>query len=672
MRRVTLAVAQILAFALILSLAMAGPAQASGGSSLRGGTAPAVALFDVGPHSAAVTADSPQVHTGRNTFTLELCSLPPQAKATLKLTGPHGQVIDVPLTPLAMPQGSGPTTLPVGADGHAGHNHGGGSGVMGSNAGAAAGEFVPHSHDGGLTSDAGFSYHVRGSARLDEPGEWVGTVQAPDPDKGVVTNDFTILVVRGGPNPWYLWIAGLLIGGSLLLGAIGRRSPSKALRQVPSNVVRGPWIKRLMASPWFPAIFAYPTLVLFAYIVYTLLWGPGAGTFNLGTSLTWVFWWPLIPLFMFLLGRFWCAICPFATVIDLVQKVAGLGRPVPPFLKKYGIWLIDATFLLITWADHVFGVVENPRGSGYLLAAIVVALVVTGVYFERRAWCRYLCFLGGLNGNYSRASALQLRATPAICAECSSQACYKGTEKAPGCPVFEFPRTMQTNANCNYCGHCVKNCPNDSLRLAWRLPTQELWFMARPKVEESFLAVVIVGIVLLQNISMLSFWAPLLQFFTRLLFGLPVLGFTAIFLLAMCLPMGVVLLSAALSSRAAGERLAANFARFGYAIIPLDLGGHIAHNLFHLLAESKTIYYNIAGLFGYHVTGPVNLLSGLTIQVLQYVILFLGIGGSLYTAFKIAARNGRSLHTLWPHLVTLLLFGAVNLYLFTLPMSHRV
>jgi polyferredoxin len=148
------------------------------------------------------------------------------------------------------------------------------------------------------------------------------------------------------------------------------------------NLLGTPWVRALLKSRWFPAIFAYPTLVVFSYIVYALLFGPGAASANLGTTLTWVLWWPLIPLLMFALGRFWCAICPFATVIDLVQKLAGLGRPVTPFLKRYGIWIIDATFILITWADHVFGIVESPRGSGYLLAMLVTASVVTAVFYH--------------------------------------------------------------------------------------------------------------------------------------------------------------------------------------------------------------------------------------------------------------------------------------------------
>jgi polyferredoxin len=444
-----------------------------------------------------------------------------------------------------------------------------------------------------------------------------------------------------------------------------------------ADLLRIPGIRALLRSRWFPAVLAYPTLVVFGYIVYALLFGPGAASANLGTTLTWVLWWPLIPLFMFALGRFWCAICPFATVIDLVQKVAGLGRPVAPFLKRYGIWIIDAVFILITWADHVFGIVESPRGSGYLLGGLVTASVVTAVFYERRAWCRFLCFLGGLSGNYSRASAIALRATPAICATCKTQSCFKGDGRTPGCPVFEFPRAMATTAHCSLCGNCLKTCPNGSLRLTLRVPTRELWFMARPRFEESFLAAVIVGIVLVQNVTMLSFWEPVMDGLTAVLLGSRTLAFTAIFAAAMAVPFGIMLAASRLSGPASGESAARNFARFGYAVIPLDLAGHLAHNLFHLLSEGRAIAFNAAALVDYHVTGSAELVGAGTIQGLQFAIVGLGILGSLYTARAIAARGpagpgGSRLRALAPHLAVLVLFGLVNLYLFTLPMVHRV
>jgi len=455
------------------------------------------------------------------------------------------------------------------------------------------------------------------------------------------------------------------------------KPPKRLAAAQPSgiNLLNIGWLKAFLKSRWFPAIFTYPTLVVFGFIVYILLWGPTSASANLGTSLTWVLWWPLIPVFMFAVGRLWCAICPFATTIDLVQKFAGLGRPVPPFLKRYGIWIIDAVFIFITWSDHVFGIVESPRGSGYLLGLIIVGVTVTGVWFERRAWCRYLCFLGGLSGNYSRSSALELRATPEICATCTTRSCYRGNAETPGCPVFEFPRVMDSSVNCNLCANCIKTCPNDSIRLVPRTPTKELWFIAKPRFEESFLAVVIVGIVLVQNVTMVSFWEPVMEALTGAMLGSRVLAFTAVFLAAMALPFGLVAGASKLSGQARGEDFSRNFARFGYAVIPLDLAGHIAHNLFHLLAEGKSVFYNVAGLFGYYVTGPASLVSTGTIQIMQWVLIGLGTAASVFTAYKIAQRSSNGVYSwraLIPHFAVLVLFGLVNIYLFTLPMSHRV
>jgi len=441
------------------------------------------------------------------------------------------------------------------------------------------------------------------------------------------------------------------------------------------GLLDNPLIFAFMRSRLWPGLIAYPTLVVFGYIVFSLLWGPGAASANVGSGLTWVFWWPLIPLAMFAMGRLWCAICPFGKLIDLVQKVAGLGRPVPPFLKRYGIWVIDATFLLITWADHAFGIVESPRGSGYLLGLLITASIVTAVVFERRAWCRYLCFLGGLSGNYSRTSGVQLQATPAICATCKDQVCYKGDGQLAGCPVFEVPRAMASMANCNLCANCIKTCPKGSLRLMLRKPTSELWFIGRPKLSEAFLAVVIVGIVLVQNITMLSFWEPLMDRLSGWLFDSRIAAFTVVFVVAMAFPFSVVAAAAALSAGVRRERLFENFARFGYAVIPLDLAAHLAHNLFHLLAEGQSIVYNLAGVAGIYETGPTGVVSTSTIQVFQFGLLALGVSGSILTAWKIAQRPGATggrMREAVPHLVVLVAFASLNVYLFTMPMAHRM
>ena len=449
--------------------------------------------------------------------------------------------------------------------------------------------------------------------------------------------------------------------------------------QIKSNdLLDNKWIKAFMSSRWYPGIIQWPTLLVFMFIMFELLLGPSIPHDNFGTALTWVLWWPIIPILFLFLGRFWCAICPFATINDLVQKFAGNTRPVPKFLKKYGIWIIDALFIFVTWSDHVWGVVENPMGSGVLMLTLTTGVVFSGALFERRTFCRYVCFLGGLSGNYARNGMLALRGTPEICKTCTAAACFKGTDKAPGCPLFEFPKTMTSSANCNICANCVKNCPNDSIQLTWRPPTKELWFIRKPKIEEAFLSAVIMGIVFVQNVTMLEVWGSILAWLegvtgTQSYY----VTFSITFLVSMLIPITLLGLTSLIARKFNGESLLQNFTRFGYALIALDMAGHIAHNLFHLLAEGKSILFTGLALFGKslgHDLSPA-IVSSEIIQLLQFGLIALGFAGSLYVAYRIAHANypaEKVWSTFTPYAVLMVILGVMNIWLFVLPMAMRM
>lgn len=444
----------------------------------------------------------------------------------------------------------------------------------------------------------------------------------------------------------------------------------------PKNLLDSKLLKGFFKSKWYPTVFQIPAVFVFGFIMYLLLWGPAEIEDNFGSALTWILWWPLIPFFFLLIGRFWCAICPFATISDFVQKVIGLKKPVPKWLRKYGLWIIDAIFIIAVWVDHIYGIVENPRGSGYFLLFIFGGVLVAGVLFERRTWCRYLCTIGGLSGNYSRAGMLELRATPEKCVQCTTKACYNGSDKAPGCPVFEFPRAMDSSANCNLCGYCIKSCPNDSIRLTPRSATKELWCIRRPKVSESFLAAVIMGIVFIQNITMLEMWEPILSSLEKLLGTTNyVITFTVAYIIAMLIPLGLMTLVSALASKTSREGLWTTFARFGYAIIPLDLAGHLAHNLLHLFNEGGSLmitYQKFMGMMPMSMSMAILPMD--VIKIMQYAFVAIGIFGSWYCIRKISKCNPatNSWKVRLPLNVLLVILGVINVILFYLPMMERM
>ena len=436
-------------------------------------------------------------------------------------------------------------------------------------------------------------------------------------------------------------------------------------------------------SPLYPAALQWATTAVFVVIIWQLLLGPDTAHDNLGTALTWVLWWPLIPIVFVLLGRFWCAVCPFGWLSDQVQKLVGVERPVPKALKRYGIWFMDATFIFITWADHVWGIVESPWGSGLLLLGMTTAVVATAALYQRRAFCRYVCFLGGVAGNYARTGVVALRADTDICATCTSRAaCFNGTAASPPCPLFEFPRTMDSNANCNLCASCVKSCPHGAITLTVGKPTRELWFIRKPKLSEAFLAVAIMGIVLVQNVTMLGFWEDTLAWLEGATGTTSyAVNYTIAFTLAISLPVTLLVLASRAAAAIRGGTTKQHFTSFGYALIPLDVAGHVAHNLFHLLAEGKSVVYTALALFGRETGDASAAVAGSgTIRVLQYAVIALGLAGSLYAAHRIAgARQPAAAHPratrrllVAPYVAIILVLAAVNAWLFALPMAHRM
>ncbi len=455
---------------------------------------------------------------------------------------------------------------------------------------------------------------------------------------------------------------------------------SVPLHLVPSsgaepNLLHLPLVESVFRSRWYPSVFqAVGVLVFFAVMLFTLF-GPTNVHDNPGSAIVWILWWPLLPLTYFLLARFWCTACPFPVVGDFVQRLVGVQLAVPRVLKRYGIWIIDLLFILITWGDHVFGIVESPRGTGYLLLAILTGATLTSLFFERRAFCSNLCFLGGLSGNYSMTSSLALRANRANCKDkCRELWCAKGSERAGACPMFETPRIMETNRECNLCGNCIKSCPHGSLRLELRSPTAELWGVRKPRIEVAVLAMVLVGVVIIQNLTMLSVWQPLLDWTAGVTGSSSfTLNFTLIFLVAMAAPLAALAAASKISGSFGGEDALRNFTRFGYAIIPLDLAAHMGHNLFHLLGEGLAVPRSLVEFFGGTWSWGDALLNTATIQVLQYGMLGAGALATAYAAYRIAGHGFKraDVRVLVPHLLLIAVLVAINVYMFAQPMAHR-
>lgn len=390
--------------------------------------------------------------------------------------------------------------------------------------------------------------------------------------------------------------------------------------------------KRVFKSPLFPAALRALSVLLLGLGVYLLLNGPQDPTRNPSHVLMWLFWWPLFVIQYLLLGRFWCAVCPFGWLGDGMRALCGLNLPVPPWLKKYGPLVIGACLLAIVWAEEALRIPSSPRRTAILLLVVVGCVLAASAFFRRRAWCRYMCPLGGMGVAYARVGMLQIRGNPDKCRTCNAALCYYGAGRVAGCPMNEFPRIKETNAYCIFCGNCVKTCPKDSAKVEIRLPSKELWLLRKPGLMEAILAVLLGGI-----ISATQFqhgFPEVMDLFTRH-FGFEA-GFTLFFLAWQ----GFFLLFLTLASQAAtvlnGVSVKMNFSVFSYALIPLILSAHLAQGL-HLFARGSDVLQRLA-LETWALRLPEVDPQSPWLRGLQFLLLAAGLVLSLAAA-RYAART---------------------------------
>jgi hypothetical protein len=210
-----------------------------------------------------------------------------------------------------------------------------------------------------------------------------------------------------------------------------------------------------------------------------------------------------------------------------------------------------------------------------------------------------------------------------------------------------------------------------------RPPTKELWFIKKPRVEAAFLSAVIMGIVFVQNVTMLEVWTEILAWLEKVTGTTSYyVTFSITFAVALIMPVLLLGLTSFVAAKLNKTSLIENFTRFGYALIALDMAVHIAHNLFHLLAEGKSIVFTALALFGIESHGAsAALVSTGTIQILQFGLIALGFIGSLYIVYHLAKSNHTG-NVVWktfaPYAVLMVFLGVLNVYLFMLPMAHRM
>jgi hypothetical protein len=143
------------------------------------------------------------------------------------------------------------------------------------------------------------------------------------------------------------------------------------------------------------------------------------------------------------------------------------------------------------------------------LAVMLFAAIGLSMIFERRAFCRYLCPVGGFIGIYSQTAPIELRIKDKqVCANCKGKPCYQGSSAGYGCPWDVFPGGLTKNTYCGLCMECIRTCPHDNIAVNLRPFSADL---AKPstRMDEAFKAFIMLGSAMIYAGVLLGPWGAL-------------------------------------------------------------------------------------------------------------------------------------------------------------------
>ena len=432
------------------------------------------------------------------------------------------------------------------------------------------------------------------------------------------------------------------------------------------DLLRWAPIRRLVGLRAFQFLVILPTAAVVGVILLSTAVGIEHPSFNFGTVFTWVVWWGALLLSFVALGRAWCLVCPLGALGEWVQRLsfwrrvpytAGYHFRWPKPLRNMG--LATALFIVFVWLDNGYGMSNSPRMTAGLIVVIALGAAWIDLFFERRAFCRYVCPLTAFIGLCSLFSVLELRRREAgTCrSRCATKDCFRGNDRQYGCPMGEFPGgAMDINLHCILCTECIKGCPHDNIALRFRPPGRDLWAMRRPQADGAVAAAVIVGLTTVLPLVLLLLLPGLRRALAGLLpAGVPPNDFPRLaavgllFALGIALGLGLVWGFSALarfSARQAAPTAGALFVSFAYALIPMALFKMMADLLDHALrtwgplvdaTRALALDFPLNRVVPGRVT-VMHLLGPGSVYALQAALVLGGLVWSLYALWRISER----------------------------------
>jgi polyferredoxin len=309
--------------------------------------------------------------------------------------------------------------------------------------------------------------------------------------------------IGAGPLPWSLAAAAgiLLVQGGLALV----RGPLECSPRRRDLLAALPRLRRILVHPATRPIAQALFGLLFLALIGLGLLGSSEVDRNPVPHLTWSIWWGGILLAALVAGKAWCYVCPWEAVAGWIENPTlrpdapglGLRRRWPRGWRH--LWLAVALLVLLTGIELLVRVEESPRATAAIGIAMVTVTLLFTLVFERRAFCRHVCSVGGITGLTSLLSPTEVRPAEAeLCIACRTKDCFHGNQWGTACPTSLFPASLTENTHCIVCLECIKTCPLDTMTLRVRPAGLDLFELRNPRLDEAALALTFLALALLR------------------------------------------------------------------------------------------------------------------------------------------------------------------------------
>ena len=375
------------------------------------------------------------------------------------------------------------------------------------------------------------------------------------------------------------------------------------------NILRFPLIKTLLVNRWPQFVIMVIALAGFLLAILSGLFGTPVGSRNFGIVFVWIAWWAILMLVAVpLLGRGWCSICPIPAPGEWLQRGAMLGsreqamkwgkKRWPNRLRN--IWLQNGTFLLVALFSTV--ILTQPKVTAIVLAAFLFVAIGASLIFERRAFCRYLCPVGGFIGLYSQLAPVEVRVIDtAVCTAHTEKTCYTGSADGYGCPWDVFPPGMVKNTYCGMCMECLRTCPHDNLAVNIRSFGADLSVDRNRKMDEAYKAFIMLGAAAVYSTVLLGPWGSLkLAAYSVGTLSWLIYAASFLTLILLALP-GIFWLTVWFGKKLSRSTLPMkqSFIAQSYSLVPLGLSAWVAFSLSFVFANFSYVLVALSDPFGW-------------------------------------------------------------------------